>query len=124
MASASFTARRVRRSSPNRTAPKVRCAHTSGDIVAFQLSMTPSLLSPGSIHSPFSILPLLDSNFVRTSQDKHKAPSSTPHRPLSLQDGGDASVPTDIITLFGRQKSAGRRGRKRPNGQIPSFDRQ
>src|SRR5712692_9499678 len=119
MASASFTARRVRRSSPNRTAPKVRCAHTSGDIVAFQLSMTPSLLSPGSIHSPFSILPLLDSNFVRTSQDKHKAPTLLHIHPLSLQDAGDPFVllPFSVgkihqdgghaITLFGFQKSSG-----------------
>src|SRR5713226_5494188 len=40
MAVASFTARSVRRASPNLTSPKVVCAHTSGDITAFHSNIS------------------------------------------------------------------------------------
>ena len=46
-------------------------------------------------------------------QDKHKAPSSTQPRPLSLQDGGGRKRPAGTIPLFGRQYSSGR-GRTEP----------
>src|SRR5229473_5301312 len=43
-------------------------------------------LSLLSFHTPFSILSLLHSNNVGTSQDKHQAPTLPHIRPLSLQD--------------------------------------
>ena len=63
-------------------------------------------------------------------EDKHKAPTSTPRRPLSLQEAWAASVPPDKmvafvhpsssgpmhITLFGRQNSFRKEGRKGEGG--------
>ncbi len=63
----------------------------------------------------------------RCHQDKHKAPTLPPIRPLSLQDGSGCfpSLPHSVgkihqdgatrITAFGRQNSSGRRGLKRPD---------
>src|SRR6266478_9695247 len=55
-------------------------------------------LSLLSFHTPFSILSLLHSNNVGTSQDKHQAPASTPPRPLSLQDAG-RTFPESVGTI-------------------------
>src|SRR5260221_9940915 len=55
-------------------------------------------LSLLSFHTPFSILSLLHSNNVGTSQDKHQAPSSTPPNPLSLQDAG-RTFPDSVGTI-------------------------
>ena len=43
----------------------------------------------------------------RCNEDKHKAPTSAPRHPLSLQDGWDASVPMNTTPLFGCQISTG-----------------
>src|SRR5712692_8309544 len=100
MASARLTARRVRRSSPSLTSPKVACAHVFGDITALHSSI--------SLSFRFTLLSQFYHFFTRTmweqvrclswwlrgatrshpNQDKHQAPSSTPPHPLSLQDPG------------------------------------
>src|SRR6266849_130528 len=61
MASASLTARFVRRSSRSLTSPKVACAHCSGDITASQFSIPLS-----SLLLRFLLLPRFYHFFTRT----------------------------------------------------------
>src|SRR5712692_9090753 len=127
MASARLTARRVRRSSPSLTSPKVACAHVFGDITALHSSISLSfrftLLSQfyhfftrttwkqlsclswwltmdlGSVRPP-GLIP------TRTSTRPPHPPHSAPC-PYRMQD---APFPIRSATFIRRL------GRKRPNG--------
>jgi uncharacterized membrane protein YphA (DoxX/SURF4 family) len=74
MASASLTARFVRRSSRSLTSPKVACAHCSGDITASQFSIPLS-----SLLLRFLLLPRFYHFFTRTLRVRVRAKSSGPN---------------------------------------------
>src|SRR5712692_8190959 len=71
MASARLTARRVRRSSPSLTSPKVACAHVFGDITALHSSI--------SLSFRFTLLSQFYHFFTRTMWEQV---SPAPHPPL------------------------------------------
>src|SRR5712692_10734828 len=81
MAVASFTARSVRRASPNLTSPKVVCAHTSGDITAFHSNISCS--SRFASHSFLdSITSSLENCAYLSGRPQGSPPRSTPPPPL------------------------------------------
>src|SRR6266851_9418020 len=81
MASARLTARRVRRSSPSLTSPKVACAHVFGDITALHSSI--------SLSFRFTLLSQFYHFFTRTMWEQVRCLSSWQRDPLSSvrQDG-------------------------------------
>src|SRR5713101_5126191 len=131
MASASLTARFVRRSSRSLTSPKVACAHCSGDITASQFSIPLS-----SLLLRFLLLPRFYHFFTRTLRVRvrclswwQRDPVGTawstkvaPQRgqaqgplihsapPLVPTGSWDASTSMDRIPRVGWQKSSGGQG--------------
>src|SRR5260221_9940916 len=105
MASARLTARRVRRSSPSLTSPKVACAHVFGDITALHSSI--------SLSFRFTLLSQFYHFFTRTMWEQVRTstrPPPPPHPtpcPYRMQDAPSPIRSAPFIR---------RRGRKRPNG--------
>src|SRR5712692_3935800 len=75
MASARLTARRVRRSSPSLTSPKVACAHVFGDITALHSSI--------SLSFRFTLLSQFYHFFTRTMWEQVRTSTRPPPCPTS-----------------------------------------
>src|SRR5438132_14079093 len=94
MASARLTARRVRRSSPSLTSPKVACAHVFGDITALHSSI--------SLSFRFTLLSQFYHFFTRTMWEQVRTntrppPCSTPPLVPTLHLQGSSARPPIIL---------------------------